>query len=688
MVSFEKFQPRLKPGSFVQTPAGVIFELEDASKQVHLPTEASLFVALMDGQHSIQQIIEKVHQAHQKVPFKGLVSTIQKLNQNGCLENSAELQGEEFEARPEIFDKTETWWEQPLFSLKLNNPIRLGRSFSWAFAVVAGLVVLLGGFALFTQMQGGPGQSAWTDEFLRINGSYRSGIAFFVIGISLLISLKNLLKAFLSLLLTGRVGHLRLELNLYSLAIRFHDDRIYLLPSKSLAVLSIGAIALSPFLLTKVVAALGLLPVSYESFFILSLIVFIVDTNPFRKSELTAFFNMLYNQKSVSHLLPYLKKRSLTAVIGRREKIADESIYIGYATVAILWTVFAFNIFLALIERNYSQLLSAILSGGQFDKVAATLVLGGLLVTSVYLVGDLAKTLLSNLLQPWVTSRRNATTKMKTVAAKVSTPRAHFQILRSQPLFQNISDQALLSILYNAEVRTYKKGAYIILQDTDSSEFYVMSSGAVEVRKRHPTGAEVKVAQLTSPVCFGENTLLNQAKRSASVVALETCEVICIPLESLKELERQGESTADYASIVGRLHAGQAISQSPLFREAPAEAVGLFLNEGEIVRFKAGEPIIQQRQTDKDFYLITRGKVSVMVDQKKLNSLGQGDFFGEMALLFDAPRSASVIADEETSLLKLSAQSFWKVVSAHLNLALFLETVSELRQRSDKARAA
>jgi len=223
-----------------------------------------------------------------------------------------------------------------------------------------------------------------------------------------------------------------------------------------------------------------------------------------------------------------------------------------------------------------------------------------------------------------------------------------------------------------------------VVQGSESLELFALTHGEAKVRKRHPTGGESFVATLRAPVLFGENTLLNGAPRSADVIANGDCEAIAIPKKALEALEQNGELAEDHAAIVERLRAGHAISMSELFRGAPSEAVSLFLNEGEMMRVPPGTTIIREHELDKDFYLIVRGSVDVDVQGTFVKTLKQGDFFGEISLLFDSPRTATVRSKEQTSVLKLTSEQFWKVISRHLTLALFLETVSEMRIKEDE----
>ena len=71
--------------------------------------------------------------------------------------------------------------------------------------------------------------------------------------------------------------------------------------------------------------------------------------------------------------------------------------------------------------------------------------------------------------------------------------------------------------------------------------------------------------------------------------------------------------------------------------------------------YPAGSAIIRAGDTSMSLYVVVRGRVGVEVEHTRVRDIGPGGFFGEMGVIDDRPRSASVVALETTECALLSA---------------------------------
>jgi putative ABC transport system ATP-binding protein len=75
-------------------------------------------------------------------------------------------------------------------------------------------------------------------------------------------------------------------------------------------------------------------------------------------------------------------------------------------------------------------------------------------------------------------------------------------------------------------------------------------------------------------------------------------------------------------------------------------------------RYRAGDTIIREGEPGEDFFLISDGTVDVIRDNQRIAGLGQGDFFGEVALISGEPRNATIVANEDVDLYVLAKDEF------------------------------
>jgi CRP-like cAMP-binding protein len=96
--------------------------------------------------------------------------------------------------------------------------------------------------------------------------------------------------------------------------------------------------------------------------------------------------------------------------------------------------------------------------------------------------------------------------------------------------------------------------------------------------------------------------------------------------------------------------------------------------------------IVKKGERGVGFYLILDGSVEVKSGEIVLSKLGPGQFFGEMSIIDDEPRSADVITVEPSRCLVLTAWAFESLLSNHPKIALKMlrEFVRRLRH-TDKA---
>ncbi len=85
------------------------------------------------------------------------------------------------------------------------------------------------------------------------------------------------------------------------------------------------------------------------------------------------------------------------------------------------------------------------------------------------------------------------------------------------------------------------------------------------------------------------------------------------------------------------------------------ERLGMLADEVDV---PAGKVLMRQGESGSDMMVIVNGSVSVERDGSRLNTLGPGDFFGEIALVDGGERTATVTAEEPTRLLVITHRDF------------------------------
>ena len=102
----------------------------------------------------------------------------------------------------------------------------------------------------------------------------------------------------------------------------------------------------------------------------------------------------------------------------------------------------------------------------------------------------------------------------------------------------------------------------------------------------------------------------------------------------------------------------ELIRQVPLFSECSKRELGAIATLTTLIDMPAGQRLVTEGERGREFMVLVDGAVDVRRGNRKLASLGSGDFFGEIALISDGPRTASVTATSPVRLLVLTRSAF------------------------------
>jgi CRP-like cAMP-binding protein len=121
---------------------------------------------------------------------------------------------------------------------------------------------------------------------------------------------------------------------------------------------------------------------------------------------------------------------------------------------------------------------------------------------------------------------------------------------------------------------------------------------------------------------------------------------------------------ADDAAVVPHRELA-LLRRVPMFAPLPLTMIEQLARDLEPVTFGAGEPVINQGEAGTCFYLVARGSVEVVHDGQLVTVLGPGDGFGEIALLSERPRTASVVVRDPMEGYRLVRPAFLEAVTGH-----------------------
>ena len=130
------------------------------------------------------------------------------------------------------------------------------------------------------------------------------------------------------------------------------------------------------------------------------------------------------------------------------------------------------------------------------------------------------------------------------------------------------------------------------------------------------------------------------------------------------------------------------LEKVPLFRSCEGELVEHIADASGELDFADGQAIVQQGQVGNGLYIVVSGAVRIVAGGVELARLGPGDFFGELSVIDQQPRNATVFAVGQTVCLALASWDLIALLERDTRLAMNLlrELAGRLRRADAQLR--
>jgi len=391
---------------------------------------------------------------------------------------------------------------------------------------------------------------------------------------------------------------------------------------------------------------------------------------------------------------PNLRQRSFAFVrerllgkLWRRERFTrEETIFAMFGLLAGAYTIF----FVVRITQFWNSSIGEFLTGAMQSGNWGTISLG-VLVAGFVVVAVIVK-LLAVARTAAGAAERGARTLFRAARHAHLHPRE--RLLARIPMLAELTPAQRDVIAAEMKSERYRAGTVIIRQGDRGDRFFLIVHGTVEVlqapgypvsalRAASPFG---RVAVLGPGDYFGELALLHDAPWDATVRALSQVEVLELTADDFELLV--GPTWECKERMQGACNLRDEVSQSPLFEHlSPAER-DLLVCRFQEESFEPGELILRQGDEGDRFYVLCEGHVQVRRSdpgeaERILADLGPGQFFGEQALLHSAPRDASVVATTSVRGWSLERDDFEDVLRHYLGKDALLQATA--RERAAEA---
>ncbi|HEY7536208.1 MAG TPA: cyclic nucleotide-binding domain-containing protein [Thermodesulfobacteriota bacterium] len=272
------------------------------------------------------------------------------------------------------------------------------------------------------------------------------------------------------------------------------------------------------------------------------------------------------------------------------------------------------------------------------------------------------------------------------------------QKLASMSLFSKLLSDDLNGLVEKSSLKQIPTGTIICREGEYGDTAFAIINGSVEVSINTAGYKNLTLALLGEGNIFGEMAALSGYPRSATVTAKEELSLLEIPAEVLKNLIKH---SSEFKDAIEGIYAERAVKtylrKVPIFSTLDDSTLEKLENGVKLKSYKSGDVIFNEGDQGDSLCVIRTGFVKItkkhLGKDQIIAYLSQGNYFGEMALIEDERRTATVSAFTNVEVLQVLKEDFDMLLNADQRLAEGIKNIimerklKTLSVQSDPAKA-
>lgn len=253
------------------------------------------------------------------------------------------------------------------------------------------------------------------------------------------------------------------------------------------------------------------------------------------------------------------------------------------------------------------------------------------------------------------------------------------EYLSRHPFFR--SQPPVITALFSqhAEVIEAKPGTFLCQKGHLERDLFFMLDGEAGVyRHTEDERGRKLVGFFGKDAVIGEIGFFMGEIRTADVVVTKPAKLVAVRYNEEAFGRIMNKEIAK--NLQTRLRVVHALAKSPFLKSIPEEAMSALIFSGKVRDSKEFDVICKEGDQGDSCFVIIQGSVTVSKGPKTIGVLGPGEAFGEIALFFtQGKRTATVMAQRDTSVLEIKAKDFYGMLAENLLLAAEFEKLALAR---------